>query len=89
MKIYVNANFFIPALRGGNEIEIANSEVTLKVLLEELSSKDSDTVSFINRRTGEIDHYSYHITINDDDLEAVLQKSLQDGDRVTINLLGL
>jgi len=92
MKISIDGNFAIPGLEGKNEIEISSAEVTLKTVLEELSSKSLRQMNFINRWTGEIDYLSYHITVNEESpsaMEASLDWALKDGDRVTIRLIGL
>jgi molybdopterin converting factor small subunit len=92
MKVLIDANFVIPGLEGKNEIEISSAEVTLKTVLEELSSMSSRRMNFIDRWTREIDYLSYHITVNEESpsaLEAFSDRPLKDGDRVTIRLLGL
>ena len=92
MKVLIDVNFDIPALEGKNEIEISSAEVTLKTVLDKISSKSSRLMNFIDRWTGEIDYLSYHITVNEESpsaMEASLDWALKDGDRVTIRLLGL
>ena len=92
MKVLIDGNFVIPGLEDKNEIEISSAEVTLKTVLEELSSKSSRRMNFIDNRTGEIDYLSYHITVNEESpsaIEASLDRPLEDGDRVTIRLQGL
>ena len=92
MKVFIDGNFVIPGLEGKNEIEMSTDEVTLKTVLEELSSKSSKKMRFIDCVTDEIDYLSYHITVNEESptaIEAFLDRPLKDGDRVTIRILGL
>ncbi len=92
MKVLIDGNFVIPGLEDENGIEISSAEVTLKTVLEELSSKSLRRMNFIDNRTGEIDYLSYHITVNEESssaIEASLDNPLKDGDRVTIRLQGL
>jgi hypothetical protein len=92
MKVLIDGNFVIPGLEDKNEIEISSAEVTLKTVLEEISSKSLKRMNFIDNRTGEIDYLSYHITVNEESpsaIEASLDRPLEDGDRVTIRLQGL
>lgn len=71
MKVLIGGNFVIPCLEGKDEIEIPRAKVTLKTVLEELSSKSSRRMNFIDNLTGEIDYLSYHITVNEESPSAM------------------
>jgi hypothetical protein len=92
MKIKIDSNFVLPGLERENEIYLDHSRVTLRKVLEELSLKSSGRVKYIHPSTGVVDHMNFLIEINgvpNQGSGSDLEKTLSDGDTVTIKLYPL
>ena len=88
MRIYLESNFLLLGSETIESIDFERSEVTLKGLLEDLSSRSVDSLEFL-RSDGKDLSLDWDIEVNgrsfglyDGGLEAILK----DGDTVTIKL---
>lgn len=89
MKIRVDSNFVIPGLEGENEVDLSDSTVTLRKVLEELSSRSSGRVRFIRPMTDAVDPMDFIIEINglsNQGSRESLNVVLKEADIITIKL---
>jgi len=89
MKIRVESNFVIQGLEGENEIHLSGSTITLRKVLEELSSRSSGRVRFIRPMTDAVDPMDFIIEINglpNQGSRESLNGVLKEGDVITIKL---
>jgi hypothetical protein len=89
MKIKIDSNFVIPGFEGAGEIDLKRSKVTLRMVLEELSSKSSGRVKIIRPTTDAIDPMDFVIEINglpNPGSKESLEMNLNEGDLITIKL---
>jgi hypothetical protein len=92
MKIRVVSSFVIPGLEDENEIYFDHPTITLREVLEEVSSRSSNRVKFIHPSTGAVDPMAFDIEINglpNQGSRETLETVLKEGDTITINLLPL
>jgi hypothetical protein len=92
MRIKIVSNVVLPGLEEKEEMEFGGAAVSLRKLLDRLSSMSSGRIRFINPLNGEIDHMAFDIRINDlpdQGMPETLETSLREGDVVTVNLLPL
>jgi len=90
MKIGIVSNFTIPGLEGENEIYLDRPAITLRGLLEELSSRSSGRARFIHPSTEAVDPMDFMIDVNglpNQGLRDDLDLALKDGDVVAIKVL--
>ena len=87
MKILLETNFGQGWKVMDGDVEIANDQPTLRILLEELSSKSEGQVTFIDPETDEVDPDEYLIMVNGGSWEFLperLETRLNQGDRISI-----
>lgn len=87
MRIKLEANFDIDGIFSTGEVEIPASEVSLRMLLEELSNKCRGKIKFIVPENGQIDPDIYQVLVNGQPWESLpdrLEVHLSEGDRVLI-----
>jgi hypothetical protein len=92
MKIGIVSNFTIPGLEGENEIYLDRPAITLRGLLEELSSRSSGRVRFIHPSADAVHPMDFIIDVNglpNQGSREDLDVALKDGDIVTIKVLPL
>ena len=90
MKIMLKSNFVIPGLEDQESVEIPGSSVTIRQLLETLSKLSPDPLQYVAPGANRLDPDDWEVDINEipyQDFEEGLEKSLQDGDTVTIRVL--
>lgn len=89
MRIRVVSNFVIPGLEYENEIDFDHPTITLRKVLEEISSRSSNRVKFIHPSTGAVDPMDFDIEINgvpNQGSRESLGTVLKEEDVITINL---
>lgn len=89
MKIGVVSNFILPGFEAGSEIDLDQPTITLRALLEELSSRSGGRVKFIRPNTGAVDSMDFSIEVNgliNQGTKEDLNIALKEGDIVTIKL---
>jgi len=92
MKTGVVSRLVIPGLEGENEICLDHPKVTLRLLLDELSSKSFGRIKYIEPSNGTVDPMNFVIEVNGveiQDSRESLEAVLKDGDTVSINLTPL
>ena len=90
MKILTKSNFVIPGLEGEESLELSGSEITLRDFLKELSKRSPDPLEYVEPGADRLDPDDWEADINDipyQDYEDGLEKTLKDGDRVTIRIM--
>jgi len=86
----IKSNFVVPGLEDEVGLEMKGSEVTLREFLEHLSRLSPDPLEYVEPRADRLDPDDWEVDINDVpylDFEEGLEKSLCDGDTVTIRVL--
>jgi hypothetical protein len=89
MKIKIDSNFVIPGFEGTSEINLNRSKATLRMVLEEISSKSSGRVKFIRPMTDAVDPMDFVIEINglpSPGSKESLEMTLNEEDLITIKL---
>ena len=89
MKIRIESNFVLPGMEGIDEIDLDRPRVTLRAVLEELSSKSSGRVKYIRSSTDAVDPASFVIEVNgapNPGSRDSLEMALNDGDTVTVRI---
>jgi len=92
MRIKIASNVVLPGLEGKEAMEFQETAVSLRALLDRLSSMSSGRIRVINPVNGEIDHMDFDVRINDIPNQGTresLETGLNEGDVVTVNLLPL
>jgi hypothetical protein len=90
MKIMIKSNFVVPGLEDEESLELNVSRLTLREFLENLSKLSSDPLEYVMPGADRLDPDDWEVEINDVpylDFEEGLEKSLKDGDAVTIRVL--
>ena len=90
MKIMIKSNFVIPGLEDEESLELNVSTLTLREFLENLSRLSPDPLNYVAPGADRLDPDDWEVEINDvpyQDFEEGLEKSLNDGDTVTIRVL--
>ena len=90
MKIMLESNFVIPGLEDQGSLEVPESSVTLRQFLETLSRLSPDPLHYVTPGADRLDPDDWEVDINDvpyQDFEEGLEKSLHEGDTVTIRVL--
>ena len=88
MIIQLESNFMLLGDRDLASIDFDRSDVTLGELLEEISTRSSNTMHFLTRDGTELDEW-WMVEVNGRSCAALpngIRTALQDGDRVTIKL---
>jgi hypothetical protein len=92
MRIKIVSNVVLPGLEEKETMEFRGATVSLRGLLDTLSSMSSGRIRFINPLNGEIDYMAFDVRINDLPNQGTpesLETRLVEGDVVTVNLLPL
>ena len=90
MKILTQSNFVIPGLEGEESLELSGLEITLGDFFKELSKRSPDPLEYVEPGADRLDPDDWEADINDipyQDYEEGLEKTLKDGDRVTIRIM--
>lgn len=90
MKILTQSNFVIPGLEGEESLELSGLEITLGDFFKELSKRSPDPLEYVEPGADRLDPDDWEVDINDipyQDYEEGLEKTLKDGDRVTIRIM--
>ena len=86
----IKSNFVVPGLEEEESLEVQDSRVTLREFLEHLSKLSPDPLNYVAPGADRLDPDDWEVEINDipyQDFEDGLEKSLRDGDTVTIRVL--
>ena len=89
MKIKIDSNFVIPGFEEASEINLIRSKATLRMVLEEISSKSSGRVKFIRPMADAVDPMDFVVEINglpNQGSKESLEMTLNEGDLITIKL---
>lgn len=92
MRIKIVSNVVLPGLEGKETMEFRETTVSLRTLLDRLSSTSSGRIRVINPLNNEIDYMAFDVRINDFPNQGTpesLEMGLNEGDVVTVNLLPL
>jgi len=92
MKIYVKSNFVVPGLNDGQSVDLDQSQLTIRELLDELSERSPTRVEYVRSGAQAINPDEWEIRINDTPYQqwsAGLETPLKDGDTVTIFIIPL
>ena len=87
MKILLETNFGWGWESNDGEVELTDSQPTLRALLEELSRRYPEGGTFIDPETNKVDPDEYLVTVNGGSWEFLperLETKLNKGDRVAI-----
>jgi len=90
MKIMIKSNFVIPGLEDEESLELNVSTLTLREFLENLSRLSPDPLNYVAPGADRLDPDDWEVEINDvpyQDFKDGLERSLKDGDTVTIRVL--
>jgi hypothetical protein len=90
MKIMIKSNFVVPGLEDEESLEKNVSKLTLREFLENLSQLSPDLLEYVAPGADRLDPDDWEVEINDipyQDFEEGLEKSLHEGDTVTLRVL--
>ena len=88
MKIHLESNFMLLGTEDIESIDFENPEVSVKMLLETISSRSTNSPEFLNREGSDM-AIGWEIGINGRSLGECaegINTVLKDGDKVAINL---
>jgi hypothetical protein len=89
MKVIIDSNFALYGLREESEMQLDGPRVTLRMVLQELSKRNSGRITLVDPSTGAVDPLDFLLKVNGilksgskKDLEA----SVNEGDTVSVKI---
>ena len=93
MRIHIKSNFVVPGLKDREDIDLDQTEISLRQLLEELQRLAAPSpIEYVRPGAHHLDPDDWEVDINDLPYEKCgreLETLLKDGDTVTIRILAL